>query len=78
MTRVGWGAAIMAGAVLAAGVISGGAPERAAAQSIVGWKCLPGYGGCDEYGNPYATTANATVIPEKKRRSRSRRFEDLG
>ena len=27
---------------------------------IVGWTCLPSYGGCDEYGSHY-TTANATV-----------------
>ena len=27
---------------------------------IVGWTCLPSYGGCDEYGGNY-TTANATV-----------------
>jgi hypothetical protein len=27
---------------------------------IVGWTCLPSYGGCDEYGSNY-TTANATV-----------------
>jgi hypothetical protein len=27
---------------------------------IVGWTCMPSYGGCDEYGNSYAT-ANATV-----------------
>jgi hypothetical protein len=27
---------------------------------IVGWTCMPGYGGCDEYGTP-ASTANAVV-----------------
>ena len=27
---------------------------------IVGWTCMPAYGGCDEYGGNY-TTANATV-----------------
>jgi len=27
---------------------------------LVGWTCMPTYGGCDEYGGSY-TTANATV-----------------
>lgn len=59
MARALSGAAALGAAVLAGSLLSGVSFERAAAQSLVG--CLPGYGGCDEYGNPYATTANATV-----------------
>jgi hypothetical protein len=46
--------------MLAASLLSGASPDRAAAQNIVGWTCLPTFGGCDEYGTP-ASTANAVV-----------------
>ncbi|HEX6102438.1 MAG TPA: hypothetical protein VF031_05270 [Alphaproteobacteria bacterium] len=42
-------------------LLSSLARHHTATAQIVGWTCLPGYGGCDEYGNPYTTTANATV-----------------
>jgi hypothetical protein len=61
MKRVQPGIMVLAAGALAASLLSGGSLGRAAAQSLVGWTCLPGYGGCDEYGNPYTTTANATV-----------------
>jgi hypothetical protein len=42
-------------------LLSTPARHQAATAQIVGWTCLPNYGGCDGYGNPYTTTANATV-----------------
>ena len=56
MTKLGV-VAFIAVAVL----LSSLARHHTATAQIVGWTCLPGYGGCDEYGNPYTTTANATV-----------------
>ena len=56
MTKLGV-VAFIAVAVL----LSSLARHHPATAQIVGWTCLPGYGGCDEYGNPYTTTANATV-----------------
>ena len=56
MTRLG----IWTCAAVAAILLYAGAERPAPAQSIVGWTCLPGYGGCDEFGNP-STFANATV-----------------
>ena len=58
--RLQHGFTLLAAAALVASILSGASLERAAAQSIVGWTCLPTYGGCDEYGTP-ASTANATV-----------------
>ena len=46
-------------AAAAAALLSGCAQYEAEAP-IVGWTCLPSYGGCDEYGSSYPT-ANATV-----------------
>ena len=61
MARIGGCAAVLISAFTVGSLLSGGPVEKAAAQSIVGWTCLPGYGGCDEYGNPYTTMANAVV-----------------
>ena len=56
MTRLGiWSCAAVAAILLYAG-----AERPAPAQNIVGWTCLPTYGGCDEYGTP-ASMANAVV-----------------
>ena len=60
MARALCSAAVLAAGVFAASVLPGASPQRAAAQSIVGWTCLPTYGGCDEYGTP-ASTVNAVV-----------------
>jgi hypothetical protein len=59
MARIGAGVTVLTAGVVAASVLSGASFERATAQ-IVGWTCLPTYGGCDEYGTP-ASTANAVV-----------------
>lgn len=50
----------LAVAIAAALLMYGWEAQREAAAQTVGWTCLPGYGGCDEYGTP-ASTANATV-----------------
>jgi hypothetical protein len=60
MRRKGSCVAVIGVGLVAAALLSGGSPERATAQSIVGWTCLPTFGGCDEYGTP-ASTANAVV-----------------
>ena len=54
MTRFGIGGAVLAAAVLA------GCAQYEQPAPIVGWTCMPGYGGCDEYGSP-SSTAHATV-----------------
>ncbi|MDF2764407.1 MAG: hypothetical protein K0S81_1401, partial [Rhodospirillales bacterium] len=41
-------------------LLSSLARHHTATAQIVGWTCLPTFGGCDEYGTP-ASTANATV-----------------
>jgi hypothetical protein len=41
-------------------LLSSLARHQTATAQIVGWTCLPTFGGCDEYGTP-SSTANATV-----------------
>ena len=49
----------LAGA-LAPFLVAAGCAQYEEAAPIVGWTCLPTYGGCDEYGTP-ASTLNVTV-----------------
>ena len=41
-------------------LLSSLARHQMATAQIVGWTCMPTFGGCDEYGTP-ASTANAVV-----------------